>query len=121
MGSAMRGAGTMSDEEKARRILCLHMDDKLTDTGTRLVLSITRALAYERAEAEPPARMLERAAKIIWEGKARLTPHTTNSFVDDWLADYADYRAASERPRPACHTKCGWKSCDGVQCWEREE
>jgi len=23
--------------------------------------------------------------------------------------------------KPACHTKCGWKSCDGVQCWEREE
>jgi len=46
----------MSDEEKARRILCLHMDDKLTDAGTRLVLSITRALAEERAEGRAEER-----------------------------------------------------------------
>lgn len=35
-------------------------------------------------------QLLQRAHKIIKEGKAKFTPNTTNSFVDEWLRDYED-------------------------------
>lgn len=44
--------------------------------------------------------MVKRAAKLLAEGKAKFAPHTTNSFVDDWLKDFADLEIES-RPTPS--------------------
>ena len=52
------------------------------------VLSTARKEA--RAEC---AEMLEKAYRFLREGKAKFAPDTTNSRVDEWLADYEAQQA----------------------------
>ena len=41
-----------------------------------------------KKERDRALAMLKKAAQYLREGKAKFAPNTTNSFVDDWLAEY---------------------------------
>lgn len=43
-------------------------------------------------------KLLREAYKLLKEGKQKFAPHTTNSFVDSWLADYEARIAAAAPP-----------------------
>lgn len=56
------------------------------------------ALTAERERVAKLERMVDRAHRLLVEGKAKFAPHTTNSFVDDWLQDFRALRETAETP-----------------------
>lgn len=52
-----------------------------------------RAQTAER-KLEQAQRLLDKANQYLKEGKAKFTPNTTNSLVDDWLRDYSVFQQA---------------------------
>jgi len=59
-------------------------------TGGALEYALSTARKEARAEC---AEMLEKAYRFLREGKAKFAPDTTNSRVDEWLADYEAQQA----------------------------
>ena len=86
----------MSDEEKARRILFLHISDEMTDPAARRsVLRIAQALAEARAEERArSAKLVEVLEHIVMHYKHSM--HDTNwaYYVKEIaLLELATYRA----------------------------
>lgn len=53
-------------------------------------------LIAKKDESEKLKAMLKRANSYLREGKAKFAPHTKNSLVDEWLADYAALKIESK-------------------------
>lgn len=63
--------------------------EQVTRIGFEKFHHVVEYSAYQKLES-----MLVKAEQFLREGKAKFAPNTTNSFVDDWLKDFAEMRKA---------------------------
>lgn len=70
--------GVLGIEDRYGKKICLH------EKQCRRLIPRKRAAPSVKRLLE----MVTRAGKLLAEGKAKFAPHTTNSFVDDWLSDF---------------------------------
>lgn len=75
-------------------IAFMEMQDKL------VAAEVSLAALAEAKQQGRAWEMVKRAARLLAEGKAKFAPHTTNSFVDDWLQDFVNLENES-RPTPS--------------------
>jgi len=73
--------GPLTDEHKCLTGACGH------EYETTCMATLSKHLDSMAAERDALRAKLAKAVQYLKEGKARFSPHTTNSFVDDFIAE----------------------------------